>query len=599
MVTRTGRGGQYYVAPINGLCEAADGSKKQFNSFTPTGKVINEFTFRMPKGNLTIDISFTTEIDETNAFLRWFGTDVGEISSSPSTFEYTVVVPYIEKVANADGLEDAGDTHQNIAISAQAENQSGAKLTLKKGIPGDGDELDINNSLTLDKGLNEYTITVTSQDGNNTTDYKIRVILLPDFSLKEFKVYNNNTNNPFTQDLAAVGTQIVYVPSTEYTITVQAEANDPNVTVKVDKPSVTLTSNSMTTPEIVTVTVTGTNLMGVPGLDEAYITKKYILRLFYGLANKTTTADAKGGDTSFVPVQSADDGSYYEIHTFRADMIPFNTQAVYDLVFTNGTPPDDVEVLVVGGGGGGGNSEDNRADHEAGGGGAGGYVYVSEYPLGGSTSIPVKVGAGGSRRNGGGIANNGKDSEFGGITAYGGGGGGGHFAAGHSLGGGAYGGRSGGSGGGGAPGNVVVTATKGEAKYINSEENIADAEIYGHDGASGAYSSAGGGGGAGGEGGVGGSGGPDGGALGGVGTLSIISGQPQWYAGGGAGSAKDVAPQSGQEQELAAYGATKGESGDPGTGDGGSGGGGVEGRGYGGNGGSGIVIVRWKHEGNE
>jgi hypothetical protein len=46
-------------------------------------------------------------------------------------------------------------------------------------------------------------------------------------------------------------------------------------------------------------------------------------------------------------------------------------------------------------------------------------------------------------------------------------------------------------------------------------------------------------------------------------------------------------------EDITKYGATKGESGDPGTGDGGSGGGGVDGRNNGGNGGSGIVIVRW------
>jgi hypothetical protein len=289
----------------------------------------------------------------------------------------------------------------------------------------------------------------------------------------------------------------------------------------------------------------------------------------------------EGGDGKFV----LEGNRWYEVRTFSTDdgTTP-GSQTERALTF-GADRPSTVEVLVVAGGGGGGKVGN---DLMSGGGGAGGYIYVLSYPVPESEepiTIPVKVGAGGaksasvstSQNSNAGYGGSGGDSAFGGIIAKGGGGGGNHANASYSVGG------SGGSGGGGSAG-----AGGGGIKDATIPEDILDAVIGGNNGG---QTPAFGGRRGGGGGGAGGS--ESDGTLGGIGIQCGISGEMRWYAGGGAGGAKDMTAPDGED--LTAYGATAGNDGEPNTGDGGSGAGNTSGdpRTSGGNGGSGIVIVRF------
>jgi hypothetical protein len=299
--------------------------------------------------------------------------------------------------------------------------------------------------------------------------------------------------------------------------------------------------------------------------------------------NASLPFNATGGNRS---IKILEEGTAYEIHTFHtAGNTPLSGQAVDSLAFVSADKkPANVEVLVVAGGGGGGRGD--NGGRLGGGGGAGRYIYVQSYPIG-AGPITVKVGAGGSNAgdlvgpgNAGRFGGNGGDSQFDLIVANGGGGGGTHVSGNANA------GQAGGSGGGGGYYGGGGSATPGTVPA-----EISDAVDMGTAGRE-AYDGAGGGGGA----------AATGanvhynaanGAPGGAGTISSISGSPQWYAGGGAGSSKTMP--ANLALALEAYGATEGNPGAAGTGDGGSGGGGVAGKTSGGNGGSGIVIVRWKY----
>lgn len=190
-----------------------------------------------------------------------------------------------------------------------------------------------------------------------------------------------------------------------------------------------------------------------------------------------------------------------------------------------------VEVLVVAGGSVGGNQH-------GGGGGAGGLIFRPGFPVTPGGSIPVNVGAGGTGMPTGGSNGywdepqaQGKDSNFGTLTAKGGGIGPSHQSVGSGLP-----GRPGGSGGGGnsEPGGTPPGGTGTQP----SQPGDSGAYGFGFPGGNGLPGPGfpnwvgGGGGGAGAAG--GGAPGPHAG-NGGVGRAYSISGSSTFYAGGGGG----------------------------------------------------------------
>jgi hypothetical protein len=152
----------------------------------------------MPAGNLTIDISFTTEKDKTSAYLRWLGTNAGTIiqGGAADDYAYMVILPHTYGAETGESAllevegatEDPTPTAEGFRIYAQAENPD-AGLILQAGNPGDGSDL-LNTALPFPKeGLTKYTITVTPEDENSDTKtYYIKVFKVPDLSLKAFKI---------------------------------------------------------------------------------------------------------------------------------------------------------------------------------------------------------------------------------------------------------------------------------------------------------------------------------------------------------------------------------------------------------------------------
>lgn len=260
----------------------------------------------------------------------------------------------------------------------------------------------------------------------------------------------------------------------------------------------------------------------------------------------------------------------------------------------------NIELLVVGGGGGGG--------ARGGGGGAGGLIYKTDYPVVAGKQYTVTVGNGGvgssstTAGNTDQMGTNGQDSRFGDLVAVGGGGGGGFDQA----------GRHGGSGGG--PGRDAEDGPKNQPGR--------GIEGQGHRGGfSGNYGSTtnvgcSGGGGGGGAGGPGGNGTTDdsrtGGTIvrtsgewggnGGPGLPVSITGSTRYYAGGGGGGngCNDATSADkgvggigggGDGNDSAVRTATAGAANT-----GGGGGGGGDNPQTSAQGGSGIVIVRYKHQ---
>jgi hypothetical protein len=552
----------WFVKSITGSYSLNGGPERTNVSFRPSSIAdSNEWTFGMTPGNLVITVEFTTEADKTTAFLSSLYASDGVISPNfdKNTFDYTIAVPF-----------DA----EEFSISAQAENPY-LEPELQRGNPGSGYDLS-GQPLTLAEGLNEHTITVISQDKATTHQYHIKVIKLPDLSLKTFQITKADTD--YEQDLPPMDTQTVYIPYPAW-FDIKAVPCDPAAQVEIAPPPATITIKH-DVPTTVTVTVS----KDVPGVSPAP-QAEYKLDLLYA-ENMDLEPLADGGYISFRP--SEPPGFFYEVHTFRADNTAPGGQAAAELVFKTETRPATVEALVVAGGGAGGMS---GGSWRAGGGGAGGYIYVPSYTIN-ADSIAVKVGAGGDKVSSTGsgmgeatIAGKGADSVFGGITAYGGGGGASHNGGTYNN------GQAGGSGGGasawGKGGNTNPgTAPAGAVRLGNAGGGA------GNNNPDKSESGSGGGG----------AGGPGAsvtgqrqGALGGVGTISVISGQAQWYAGGGAGGAEN---RTSSNPPLEAYGATAGNDGAAGTGDGGSGGGGVSNKLSGGAGGSGIVIISFPHPGN-
>jgi len=231
-----------------------------------------------------------------------------------------------------------------------------------------------------------------------------------------------------------------------------------------------------------------------------------------------------------------------------------------------------VKVVVVAGGGSGGSDV-------GGGGGAGGYVYTAAFPVSAGASIPVTIGAGGTRVGTDNAGNNGQDSVFSTIVAKGGGGGSGYGQgiSGASL------ATAGGSGGGGSTNGLTG------ANALGTQGN------KGGNGLSSGTIIAGGGGG--GSNAVGANGVSGSGGIGGAGIANPITGTVLAGGGGGGG----YAPYS---QAAGAGGAGGGGAGSnvpqgiatSGTSNTGGGGGGSSGGGGGdqsGTGGSGIVIIQY------
>jgi hypothetical protein len=551
----------YFLSPITATVDK-NGQTSEFYSFTRSDAASNEYTFAMPDGNLTIEISFTDKADPTNAYLRRFGTSGGElIEGGPSDdYAYMVILPHdfvtetpaastllLEQMGGQEEESNEDVVDNGFYIYAQAENQA-AVITLQKGKPGATTEENLfNTALDIEEGLNPYTITVTPEETESQKKYYIKVIKLPDLSLSEFKVTHSTD---FSLDLdTANKTQDVYVPYTSGVKIVATPKTESGATVTI-LPSDTVSPNSVQTPVTVTVKVWKPELVD---LEDEYRQSIYTLNLYYGEGLPSPLA--MGGIVSFTPVSKG--GSYDEVHIFRESGT---------LAFLNAPTAENsinAWVLVVGGGGGGGIA------HAAGNsGGAGGVAEHEAYPLT-AGSFTVIVGAGGA---GGKVVNsnnypedgsNGGDSSFGTesalFTAYGGGGGGGNYK-GHNP------GHSGGSSGGGGNGDVA-TATKGIAPY--------GGQTYGNAGAAtdrspGYTGNTMGGGGAGGTG---------QGNNGGHGITRSITGADVIYAAGGGlnSPVSDAASGSGN-------GGRFGQGATPGM------------RAY--NGGSGIVIVRFQHPGN-
>lgn len=420
----------YFVDKIGGRYSKEEGeSPKKFNGFTP-GKSQNEWTFKMPDGNLTITITFTDKANVTTADLEWIDASHGTISPEfkKSTLGYTITVPY--------GATD-------FSISAQAENPYVTPV-LQKNSADSGENL-LGETLKLTEGANQYIINVTSQDKSQNKVYKIEVILTPNLALKTLHIKNGTE---LVRDLPPnVNPQTVYIPHTSG-ITIFAEADDSNTTLKISPE--TVSNINATSPKTVTVTVSK-SVAGLSNNLENVIT----LNLYYG-ANTNPEPLAKGGYISFIP---GSDGKVYEVHTFM------ETDA---LTFTGATSDITADVVLVAGGGGGGGG--NNSTDYPGGGGAGGLVYrTGTIPLSASP-IAVMVGVGGAGGQAKSPGLNGGDSSIGELwIAKGGGGGGGggnDLKAADKIN-----GKAGGSGGGGGGGNMINNGTGG-AGFKNSDNTL-------------------------------------------------------------------------------------------------------------------------------
>jgi hypothetical protein len=531
----------------------------------------------MPAGNLTIDVSFTTEKDKTSAYLRWFRANAGAViqGSQADDYAYMVILPHDFVVETGESMlsveegeevpeesPELSEKPEGFRISAQPENQD-ATLILQAGSPDALEEGDLlGTDLPFKEGLTEYTITVfPEEESSPSKTYYIKVIKLPDLSLKTFKITKDSYEKGLT---LSHDTQTHYIPFMNG-FKIETVTNDEKADV-LQSPSSIPPLNQSGDPTHVTVTVSK-NLDGVP--DE-YRKKNYTLNLHYDADVAYLTPMATGGISSFIPGETQN--SFYEVHIFmvEGDNQTTATKEQVESVLTFNAKPASgtVEVLVVAGGGGGGWS---TTSHIPGGGGAGGYISHDAYDISGDAdTFAVKVGLGGkppaSVTGGYGSANkgsNGGNSQFGAddsdkrIEAFGGGGGASHGnsimgagAKGGSGGGGSASGAGGGADAGVAPDGAIKLASNGSKS--------------GGGGAGGAAQS----------------------SSGGKGFSSDISGDLRWYAGGGSAGTANPGNADSSDNPPEAYGAKGGANGEPGTGDGG---------GSAGAGGSGIVIVRFLH----
>jgi hypothetical protein len=446
------------------------------------------------------------------------------------------LVPNFSKDTEAYSLLIPHDA-EDFRINAWAENPYlDPSITLGGG--GDSD----------DKASDQYTITVTPTEGTSKT-YQITVIRLPDLSLKTFEIVHRDG---FKRVLAPRDTQPpVYIPYTEG-LTVVADANDDGADVTIDSENPVLTADTTSYKEV-TVTVSKPVEALDAIKDKEYTEKEYKLSLRYSAVDLKPLAS--GGYVNFLPVAGTE-GVYYEVHTFlESDTLSFTD-----------TPNLIADILVVGGGGGAGGSSSKDS---GGGGGGGGVVYGQGVSLTDKSTL-VEVGSGGIGGSGSGydyvaasMGVTGGDSRFGdNVTAFGGGGGGG--AMGNERRGQA--GNPGGSGGGGGCGYKTNNKEYGGDGGAATKGNAPTDEgwsLYGNPGGSADNV-------------------PADGAVGGSADFkSDISGTELEY---GKGGVADLSSSKGAD--ITGMGGSNGGNSNSGIIDGGAGG-------------SGVVIVRFPHPGNE
>jgi hypothetical protein len=576
----------YFVKALKGTFSKEGGPKTTGVTFSPSPSKTNEWTFNMPDGDLTVDITFTHEADPNTAYLQWLILSAGTMSPefAKDILAYTVTLPY--------GTEQ-------FSISAQSENPYIKPVLTKTGYTGELPEdslFDVNLIFTppegeevagapgycISEGANDYVITVTSQNGEEK-EYTIKVILLPDLSLSSLRV---SKVDEFDIELAPLDNQTVYVQAEEgVTVSAQPAGEDVSVTVN---PSGAISGITAGRSTPVTVTVRK-EVSGVTAAPQ----KVYKLDLRYGV-----NPIAEGGLLSFIPVEG-DSGSYYEVHKFTSNTEGGGSQSLsfYDTTMASIT----ADILVVGGGGGAGGDYFKTATDFPGGGGAGGLLYKTGYSLTlQDGSVPVVVGAGGAGGKSDNVGTytdtieaeageNGGDSWIGTddsnkLTAPGGGGGGcGGATTAENVN--KLNGKSGGSGGGGGSGGNTGSSFGAGGSGTGGGSNI-----LGKTGGSGSggnsKDSGGGGGGAGSAGGNGVvAGTPGAGGAGwipgnnGTQWISDVTGVNEFSHGGNGG---------GYENYINVQG-TDGVN----FGDGGSGG--NNGKSYGASGQRGIVIIRFLH----
>ncbi|MDR1147773.1 MAG: cadherin-like beta sandwich domain-containing protein [Spirochaetaceae bacterium] len=493
-----------------------------------------------------VTVEFTPEADKTTAFLSGLYASNGVISPDfgKNTFDYTIAVPF-----DAEGF----------SISAQAENPY-LEPELRQVSPASGVK-ELDDNLALTEGLNEYTITVTSQYKSAAKTYRIKAVKLPDLSLKTFKVKKGVDG--FERDLAPLDTQTVYVAYKDG-LTIEASPNDSGATPSQSPAAIPTLSEYINVPTAVTVTVR----KPLSGVEPSLTSKGYTLNLCY-VADTDLTPMAEGGYTNFIPAEGGN--GYYEVHTF------FASGALSFLDKSTASIKADY-LIVAGGGGVGGGSGSNNYE---GGGGAGGLLYTTgaTLPLQ-NGSAAVVVGAGGKGNGSQAQGQNGGPSAIGNISVPGGGGGGGCNNTTNNN----TNGNSGGSGGGGGTGVSTAYGTGGQGSNGNSG-------IKGNKGGNGAnggsVDSGGGGGGAGGAGTNGNSNGnvvaggaPWNASNAGASWISTVTGKNEFSRGGNSGGKN---------------GPTGGKAG-VNYGDGGSGGNNSSRQGAAGH--IGIVVIRLQRPGN-
>ena len=440
----------WFVKSIRGSYSMEGGPERTNVSFRPSTSVSNEWTFRMTPGDLTIDVEFTQDPDETTADLSALYASAGAISPdfAKDKTDYTITVPFGTAA---------------FSISAQAENPYLEPVLLPAG--GSGGSL-LDEDLPLVEGLNEYEITVSSGDKSRTSTYNIDVILLPDLSLKTFKIVNEEKG--FERDLAPQDTQTVYLPYADG-LTLVAEANDGYAEVTTSPASIPTLSRMSNYTVKVTVS------KDLAGVDTKYKSKDYVLNLQY-VGDVDLTPLASGGYVSFIP--SGTEGFYYEVHTFLNpgdDTLLFSDTSLTEV---------QADILVVGGGGGAGGNDDGN--DRGGGGGAGGLLVQAGQTLtltDGSVAVTVgEGGPGGAQHTQG---TDGGASSIGTIPVPGGGGGG----SGNDLNS-RIDGKSGGSGGGAGAGGSSSSGNPGTGAN-------GDNDVQGKNGGTAGQNGGGGGGGAG------------------------------------------------------------------------------------------------------
>jgi hypothetical protein len=435
----------WFVKSISGSYSLDGVPGKNSVSFHPSSSENNEWTFKMMPGDLVITIDFTTEADENTAFLDSLYASNGVISPdfARDNYDYTIAVP--------SGTKE-------FSISAQAENPY-LEPELRQVSPESGVK-ELDDDLTLTEGLNEYTITVTSQDEKTKKEYRIKAIKRPDLTLQTFKITNNTDN--FERELVPQAMQDVYVPY-RGGLLIEVNTNDSYASISQSPPTVPVLSEYINVPAAVTVTVS----KSLSGVAAEYTTKSYALNLHY-IADMDLTPLAEGGYVGFIPAETP--GAYYEVHTFlKSDALSF---------FDKSTTSIKADYLIVAGGGGG---VQNWW------GSSGGALYkTGETLTPAGASISVTVGEGGNGGSNSADGGNGAASSIGAVAVPGGGGGGSGQTPNSPRP-----GISGGSGGGGSA---------GFESYGSGGASTAANGIMGHRGGNGIDNMLGGGGGGGGGG---------------------------------------------------------------------------------------------------